>query len=171
MRARARCLTLMPSQPLTRLLAGTGTPSLVYGFPSRRAFRYPAHAAGVAGCRKFFVLSSRLGWRMILGAGSGNKPRRWRDSTGKKMDRFVTRAREGGRSQTGEAPAVVSAASFRSVSAPNGLPLRETVRPHSEITGNGLTPRPSDYAPGCVAPRVALAALRPALRRLVGESA
>ena len=66
---------------------------------------------------------------------------------GEKMDRFVTRAREGGRSQTGDAPPVVSAASFRSVSAPKGLPLRETVRPHSEITGNGLTPRPSDYAP------------------------
>jgi hypothetical protein len=88
MRARARCLTLMPSQPLTRLLAGTGTPSLVYGCPSRRAFRYPAHAAGVAGCRKFFVLSSRLGWRMILGAGSGIKPRRWRDSTVKNVCAF-----------------------------------------------------------------------------------
>jgi hypothetical protein len=53
------------------LLAGTGTPSLVYGCPSRRAFRYPAHAASVTSYRKFFVLSSRLDWRMILGAGSG----------------------------------------------------------------------------------------------------
>jgi hypothetical protein len=28
-----------------------------------------------------------------------------------------------------------------------GSHLRETVRPHSKITGNGLTPRPSGYAP------------------------
>jgi len=64
------------------------------------------------------------------------------------VDTIQVRAREGGRSQTGETPPVVSAASFRSVSAPEGLPLRETVRPHSEIIGNGLTPQPSDYAPG-----------------------
>ena len=64
------------------------------------------------------------------------------------VDTNEVRAREGGRSQTGETPPVVSVASFRSVSAPEGLPLRETVRPHSEIIGNGLAPQPSDYAPG-----------------------
>lgn len=39
----------------------------------------------------------------------------------------------------------VSAASFRFAA------LHETVRPHSK-NGNGLTPRSSGYAPGCVAP-------------------
>jgi len=38
-------------------------------------------------------------------------------------------------------------------------------------TGNGLTPRPSVCAPGYVAPRVALVALRPTLRQITGESA
>ena len=40
---------------------------------SRRAFRYPAHAASVAACRTVFVPSSRSGWRMVLGAGSGGE--------------------------------------------------------------------------------------------------
>jgi hypothetical protein len=38
-------------------------------------------------------------------------------------------------------------------------------------SGNGLTPHPSGYAPGCVAPRVSLAALRRTLRWLAEESA
>ena len=119
----------------------------------------------------FFVPSNRCwlanGFRRGVRHGTSSLAR----LDGETVDTIEGRAREGGRSQTGEAPPVVSAASFRSVSAPKGLPLRETVRPHSEITGNGLTPRPSDYASGYVAPHVALAALRPTLRRLVGESA
>ena len=47
----------------------------------------------------------------------------------------------------------------------------ENTRPHSKITGNGLTPRPSVCAPGYVAAHVALAALRPTLRQMVEESA
>jgi hypothetical protein len=43
--------------------------------------------------------------------------------------------------------------------------------PSLQITGNGLTPRPSVCAPGYVAAHVALAALRPTLRQMVEESA
>jgi len=69
-RVRGR-LTLMLAVLLTQPYASTGTPSLVYERHSRRAFRYPAHAADIAGYRMFFVPSIRSGWRMILGAGSG----------------------------------------------------------------------------------------------------
>jgi hypothetical protein len=43
--------------------------------------------------------------------------------------------------------------------------------PSLQITGNGLTPRPSVSAPGYVAAHVALAALRRTLRQMVEESA
>jgi len=43
--------------------------------------------------------------------------------------------------------------------------------PSLQITGNGLTPRPSVCAPGYVAAHVALAALRQTLRQMVEESA
>ena len=43
--------------------------------------------------------------------------------------------------------------------------------PSLQITGNGLTPRSSGYAPCYVAPPVSLAALRPTLRWLAEESA
>jgi hypothetical protein len=71
---------------------GTGTPSLIYGCHSRRAFRYPAHTANVADCRMFFVLSNRSGWRMILGAGSGIETSSLRSSSGKDRQPRLHRA-------------------------------------------------------------------------------
>jgi len=78
--------------PLTTFIAARGLPTLMLavaanatttpapashrrwanGF-SRLAFRYPARAMGVAGCRMVFVPADRSGWRMILARGRQEK--------------------------------------------------------------------------------------------------
>ena len=57
---------------------------------SPRPFRYTAHASNAAGYRTSFAHSNRSGWRMVLGAVSGNETSSLRSSLGKSKQPGVT---------------------------------------------------------------------------------
>jgi len=87
------------------------------------------------------------------------------------MDRIVTRAREGRTMQNQRSPARRERGQLSLRVCAKKLATARNRPPSLPMSGNGLTPHPSGYAPGCVAPRVSLAALRPTLHRLDEESA
>jgi hypothetical protein len=87
------------------------------------------------------------------------------------MDRIVTRAREGRTMQNQRSPARRERGQLSLRVCAKKLATARNRPPSLPMSGNGLTPHPSGCAPGCVAPRVSLAALRPTLHRLDEESA
>jgi hypothetical protein len=87
------------------------------------------------------------------------------------MDRIVTRAREGRTMQNQRSPARRERGQLSLRVCAKKLATARNRPPSLPMSGNGLTPHPSGCAPGCVAPRVSLAALRPTLRWLAEESA
>ena len=69
-----------------------------------------------------------------LGAGSGKETSSLARLDGETMDTIEGRAREGGRSQTSEAPPVVSAASFRSVAHRENFTLASAARTCAKLS-------------------------------------
>jgi hypothetical protein len=82
------------------------------------------------------------------------------------MDRIVIRAREGRTMQNQRSPARRERGQLSLRVCAKELATARNSPPSLKIADNGLTPRPSVCAPGCVAPPVSLAALRPTLRQM-----